>query len=375
MSSVLVAIGLLVAVAVVLTLSAQRYYRYLLDRSSTEIPTFLRNNPVGPWFLWRAERSLLVYFMQHGRFPPDSGVFGLPRRIVKALIGLFAPSKRSGNPSAAPFSANMQDLLARYDPDFSLQEAMKIMRDSIAGKGEYRSQIAQDYFLNKWFFRNHKRGVFVNVGAYDGVSGSNTYFFEKSLDWHGLALEPQPQPYEKLVRARKCKAVNACAYDSAGSVQFRQFVAEEKPGVSPDLSRLPPLLTLKSSGIHSGDMLAGIASHFDNAHSDRIEAASEEFQAKSALLTVKCIRLSDLLEENKLWVVDFLSINVEGAELKVLHGLDLSRFRVNVMSIERSASFPHIRELLGKAGFEHAGLLFWDDIYVNKSLRFSWEQS
>ena len=43
-------------------------------------------------------------------------------------------------------------------------------------------QFDQDKILNEGLFRNKKNGVFVDIGAYDGICGSNTYFFEKHLN-------------------------------------------------------------------------------------------------------------------------------------------------------------------------------------------------
>jgi len=41
-----------------------------------------------------------------------------------------------------------------------------------------------------------KNGVFVDIGANDGVTISNTWYFEKELGWDGIAIEPIPQIYE-----------------------------------------------------------------------------------------------------------------------------------------------------------------------------------
>ena len=51
----------------------------------------------------------------------------------------------------------------------------------------YKSQFGQDRWLNETIFRNKQNGLFVDVGAHDGVTFSNSYFFEKHLlsyqDW------------------------------------------------------------------------------------------------------------------------------------------------------------------------------------------------
>lgn len=52
--------------------------------------------------------------------------------------------------------------------------------------------------MNERFFKNLKNGVFFDIGAHDGVSLSNTYFFEKELGWSGICLEPIPEVFERL---------------------------------------------------------------------------------------------------------------------------------------------------------------------------------
>jgi hypothetical protein len=45
----------------------------------------------------------------------------------------------------------------------------------------FYSQSGQDKFINNLFFRNKRNGFFVEIGAYNGIDGSNCYFFEKFL--------------------------------------------------------------------------------------------------------------------------------------------------------------------------------------------------
>ena len=42
---------------------------------------------------------------------------------------------------------------------------------------EYYSQYGQDKFLTEFLFKNKKNGIFVDIGANDGISFSNSYFF------------------------------------------------------------------------------------------------------------------------------------------------------------------------------------------------------
>ena len=51
-------------------------------------------------------------------------------------------------------------------------------------------------------FRN---GFYIELGAYDGLNQSNTYYFEKYLDWTGILIEPSEKQFRKLKRNRSNK--------------------------------------------------------------------------------------------------------------------------------------------------------------------------
>lgn len=84
----------------------------------------------------------------------------------------------------------------------------------------YYSQLGQDRYVHEHFFKNKRNGVFVDIGAYDGITGSNSLFFEKELGWSGLCIEPLPEPFAKLKTIRNCQLVNTCVAAQEGLVEF-----------------------------------------------------------------------------------------------------------------------------------------------------------
>ena len=59
-------------------------------------------------------------------------------------------------------------------------------------------------------FVSKNGGFFVEAGAFDGESYSNTLFMERSLNWNGLLIEPNPDSFSKLTRKhRRAWSVNA----------------------------------------------------------------------------------------------------------------------------------------------------------------------
>ena len=83
----------------------------------------------------------------------------------------------------------------------------------------FYSQFGEDKILST-YFNNDYIGVCVEVGAYDGISGSNTYHFE-NRGWETLCIEPTPESFNKCASIRK-KCINCCVsnYDSENTEYF-----------------------------------------------------------------------------------------------------------------------------------------------------------
>lgn len=162
------------------------------------------------------------------------------------------------------------------------------------------SQNGEDLLL--WEFFDRKRtGFYVDVGAYDGVGFSNTYFFE-AIGWTGVLVEAGPELYERCLAARpNSTVVHAAAGARNGSVAFT--MADGQNGVATLSSMVP----------------------------DRARIAREG--GRERIVEVPLRTLDDILSDVS-GPVDFVSIDVEGAELDVLQGFNLDRFRPRMLVIE-----------------------------------------
>ena len=75
----------------------------------------------------------------------------------------------------------------------------------------YFSQYGQDKFVAEHLFPGMRNGVFVDVGAYDGVTLSNSCFFEREMGWTGLCVEPIPDVFRSWCRtAARSARTSAC---------------------------------------------------------------------------------------------------------------------------------------------------------------------
>ena len=216
----------------------------------------------------------------------------------------------------------------------------------------YYSQIGQDKILNEELFKGAKNGVFCDVGAHDGVDSSNTYYFEKELDWTGICIEAKPGNFDKLKRNRTCIIVDGAAYNRDGEISF-------------------------TSNDGYTNMSSGVTEAYNQMHQNRIQRELGQHGGESKQITVPCFKLASLFEKHNISVVDYLSIDTEGSELQVLQGIDFNKIHVNVIDYEvnypNSPEHKYISQLLLGNGFQYWRNIEWDEVWLNTNLKFSWE--
>jgi len=90
---------------------------------------------------------------------------------------------------------------------------LKQISETIYGV-EFVGQELQDMYACL-YFKGLKDGYFIDIGAYDGITISNTYALEK-IGWKGICVEPVPEIYERLIKNRTCECINAAIYNEDG---------------------------------------------------------------------------------------------------------------------------------------------------------------
>ena len=167
------------------------------------------------------------------------------------------------------------------------------------------SQFGQDVFLGA-FFENKRNGIFVDIGAHDGITLSNTYMFEKTLGWQGWCFEPNPAVFRKLIENRTCECHEIAIgdYDGVGDFKIVTGYAE---------------------------MLSGLQSNYNNQHLHRIKNEINQFGGMEENLEVPVCTLKSVLHKST--EIDYLSIDTEGGELKIILDI-LKTFRPKIISME-----------------------------------------
>jgi FkbM family methyltransferase len=169
-------------------------------------------------------------------------------------------------------------------------------------------------------------GVFVEAGAHDGLTQSNTAMLELSRGWRGLLVEPIPE------LARRCRANRPAAIVEQAALVAADFSSE----------RIRMTYCNRSSLVEGGrgDPEA------DRAWIERCRRLPDQKHVRPYSLVVPARTLSSLLDEHGLERVDFLSLDLEGYEANALRGLDFERHRPAVILVEVSRERGTIEEAL-----------------------------
>lgn len=208
----------------------------------------------------------------------------------------------------------------------------------------FHSQDKQDELLETHVFKGYKRGVFVDVGAWDGVCFSNTLFFEKERMWTGIHIEPLPDQYRALVENRPNSInLNVAVNDVEGETEF----------------------------LRAG-MLSGIKSNYDPRHIQRIEDEGVH-QADEKPLMIQTRRLDSIFREHNVRRIHYLSIDAEGSEMKIISSIDFDFTYIDVIGFENNYNdntLPIIQFLETK-GYMRLPLRSFDVFMIKKNSPFA----
>jgi FkbM family methyltransferase len=157
-------------------------------------------------------------------------------------------------------------------------------------------QNSEDLIIYRRFFQSEKyigNGYFVEMGALNGITFSNSLMFEYCLGWKGLLIEAHPVNYGNLVDQRPCATNYWTAICPANDQNMMYISREGSVGtVSP---------TKPKNGVS---------------------------------YMTPCRTMQSIFDEQNITWVDFFSLDVEGAELIVLETIDFSKTEVGVFLVE-----------------------------------------
>jgi len=200
-------------------------------------------------------------------------------------------------------------------------------------KGSF-SQGGQDIFLDEVIFKSQLReGFFIEAGADDLVTDSNTLFFEIERDWTGILVEPALWEKRSAIKRNAwCAPVCLGLHTKPHFAPFAQKALEEG--------------------------MAGLV--------------AEEGEDTNEL---QCFPLASILFAVGNQTVNYLSLDIEGAEIQILQTLPWRLVDIEVIGVEMNhlgEVFPGSRgdlhQFLKQQNYAYVGTIHVDDLFVREDL-------
>ena len=147
-----------------------------------------------------------------------------------------------------------------------------------------------------YYFKDKKKGIYIDVGAYHPYKSSNTYKLF-SRGWSGINIDLDYQTIDIFNHFRP-NDENICAAVSDIVTEKKLFFHHNRSAI--------------------------------NTLEEKLGYRAKEIK------TIKTTTVKEILDNSKFKVLDldFLSIDVEGHELAVIKGLDLEKYPVKIIVIE-----------------------------------------
>jgi FkbM family methyltransferase len=164
-------------------------------------------------------------------------------------------------------------------------------------------------------YLNFENGFYIECGANDGVTQSNTLTLEKKYNWNGILIEPSVVKYKECLNNRNSK--NIILNCALVSNEYKQN-------------------TIK--GDFNGHLMSSVGGV-------RLKSGlSVEVEAKT---------LTSILDKYNVKNIDFFSLDVEGYEINVLKGLDFKKYKPNYILIEvYDFEYEEIYQLMTEKNYE-----------------------
>lgn len=144
-------------------------------------------------------------------------------------------------------------------------------------------------------------GFFIELGSHDGIKQNNSALLEAN-GWSGLLIEALPAEFARCIKARPNAIVEHAACVSASYTDDHLEVID--------------------AGLMS---VSGNSTLSDDQKKEWLERARTFTSKDHQKLLVPARTLSSIIEKHAITQVDLLILDVEGAEIDVLNGLDFDK--------------------------------------------------
>merc|ERR1719491_64187 len=239
-------------------------------------------------------------------------------KVVTSFAQVQTSSFRFWGRRAAILSETHESKIPEIYPPSGSDDPYNLKDSSMVSYSQTRQDLILLPILSKL-----GNGFFVESGALDGEFHSNTLMYEKSYNWRGLLVEPDPRYIPDIkIKHRRAYLFDGCLSPSDHAMQL-SFEMNDIPGQS------------KIAGQIMSDDAHGL------------------WEAEAQPLHV----LLDAIGQK---TVDFWSLDIEGSEGTVLQHTDFSKFEVGIMLVETDKNDDNdamILDVMNKQGFVVIGVI------------------
>ena len=185
---------------------------------------------------------------------------------------------------------NFKELLLKNFVTYYFYKKLKIFRNS--SKNEHLGEFGEDIFIRR-FFKNEKKGFYVDIGCYHPIKGSLTYYLFKE-GWKGLNVDLSKISVDLFKTARpNDHNINAAVTDFNGETFY-----------------------------------------YENGAINQQNSLTLDSDKKK--IKIQAYKLETLLNNLSISNIDYLNIDVEGGDFKVISSLDFSKYKPKLISIEQN---------------------------------------
>lgn len=207
---------------------------------------------------------------------------------------------------------------------------------------KYYSQYNEDQYIVN-FFKKHN-GVLIDIGAADGKINSNSRHLMEYYNWTGILVEPHPD-YFKLLNELYFHRDDIKTYNFGVSDENKIFTF------------------YKFENVENGQV-----STFCELFKNKVESIYGKKYFES--IDIQCITLQKLLEDNNVSFIDFMSIDCEGMDMKVLKSNNWNIFRPKLICIEHSMDKEILNSFMKSINYSKThetvgNSFFTDDLVVD----------
>ena len=201
----------------------------------------------------------------------------------------------------------------------------------VYGRHNFVSQDNQDWVLYASMFRHMpRRGVYLDLAANHPKWISNSFFLDKCMGWSGVCIEADPG-LVKLIRAnRSCQVVDTCVWEEPKEMTFM---------------------------FNNGNGLAGL---------DGYNKVGVTKDARN----ITCTTVQTELDRFNVTHIDYLSLDIEGAEYQAMKGTDFNKTQIDVITVEVNSGKKSrdVEKFLESKGFLHMNFRFFlDKLYIHQN--------